>query len=97
MKLHMLHRNFTQVLIKPLLRKGSVIKSIKPMYHLICLLMGSLKIFCFISVAPIVCVSRVFVYDAVDVNKIVAVSSIKPPLYAYLLLVTYLQVITGIK
>ena len=36
---------------------------------------------CFISVAPLVCVSRVFVYDAVDVdvNVIVAVSSIKLP------------------
>ena len=30
-----------------------------------------------------VCVSRVFVYNVVDVNKIVAVSSIKLPSYAY--------------
>ena len=35
---------FTQVLIESLLRKGSV-KSIKPIYHVICLLMRSLKIF----------------------------------------------------
>ena len=30
-----------------------------------------------------ICMSRVFVYDAVDVNKIVAVSSIKLPSYPY--------------
>ena len=35
------------------------------------------------SVSPMVCMSRAFVYDVVDVNKIIAVSSIKPPSYAY--------------
>ena len=38
-----------------------------------------------------VCMSHAFVYDAVDVNKIVAVSSIKVPSYAYA------QVTAGLK
>ena len=82
-KLRMLQRRFfTQVLIEPLLKKGSV-KSIKPIYHLTRLLMGSLKIFCFISVATTDCVLHALVYDAVDVNKIIAISSIKLPSHAY--------------
>ena len=36
-----------------------------------------------ISVAPMICVSRVFVYEPVDVNKIITISSTKPPSYAY--------------
>ena len=45
----------------------------------------------FISVAPMVCVSHTFVYNVVDVNKIVRVSSIK--------LLSYIcaQVTTGLK
>ena len=38
-----------------------------------------------------VCMSRAFVYDVVDVNKIVAVSSTKPPSYAFV------QVTAGLK
>ena len=38
-----------------------------------------------------VCVSRVFVYNAVDINKIVAISSTIPPSY------TYAQVTAGLK
>ena len=78
--------NFTQVLTEPLLRKGSV-KPIKPIYHL----QGEFENLCFISVAPMVCMSRAFVYDVVDVNKIVAAYSIKPPSYAYA------QVTAGLK
>ena len=73
-----------QVIIEPLLRKGNV-KSIKPSYsptH------GEFENLYFISVAPI---ALAFVYDAVDVNKIIAISSIKPPSY------TYAQVTTGLK
>ena len=73
-----------QVIIEPLLRKGNV-KSIKPSYsptH------GEFENLYFISVAPI---ARVFVYDAVDVNKIIAISSIKLPSY------TYAQVTAGLK
>ena len=70
------------VLIKPLLREGRL-KSIKPIHHLICLLMDKFKNLCLISVAPMICVSHAFVYDAVDINEIIAVSSIKLPSYAY--------------
>ena len=52
---------------------------------------GEFKNLCFISVAPMVCMSRAFVYDAVDVNKIVAISLTKPPSYAYA------QVTAGLK
>ena len=38
---------------------------------------------CFISVAPMVHVSSEFVYKAVYVNKTIAISSTKPPSYAY--------------
>ena len=34
---------------------------------------------CFISVAPVVCMSHVFVYDAVNVSKMVVISSTKSP------------------
>ena len=72
-----------QVLIKPLLKKGSV-KLIKPIYHpSYSSTHGKFKNLCFISVAPMVYVSRAFVYNVVDVKKIVAISSIKPPSYAY--------------
>ena len=81
--------NFMQSLIKPLLKKGSL-KLVKPIHHLIHLLWG-VRNHCFISVAPMVCMSCVFVYDAVDVNKIVAISSTKPPSYAYV------QVTAGLK
>ena len=67
-----------QVFIGPVLEEGRL-KSIKTIHHLICLLIWS----SFISVAPLVCVSRAFVYEVVDVNKIIAVSSTKPPSYAY--------------
>ena len=56
---------------------------------------GEFKNLCFISVAPMVCVLRAFVYDAVDLNKIVAVSSIKPPSYAYLQLTAGLKLYLG--
>ena len=56
-KLHVLQRKF---LIKPLLRKESL-KSIKPTHHLICLLMGSLKIFVsFLQPKWFVCHMRLF-------------------------------------
>ena len=34
---------------------------------------------CFVSVAPIVCVSHAFVYDAVNENQIIVISSTKHP------------------
>ena len=52
---------------------------------------GEFDNLCFISIAPMVCMSCAFVYNAVDVNKIVAVSSTKPPSYAYA------QVTAGLK
>ena len=52
------------------------------MHHLILPTHGEFKNLCLISVALMVCMSRVFVYDTVDVNKIVVISSIKPPSYA---------------
>ena len=77
-----------QVIIEPLLMKGNI-KSIKPSYsptH------GEFENLYFISVAPI---ARVFVYDAVDVNKIIAISSIKLPSYAYAQVTTGLQLHLG--
>ena len=73
-----------QDIIELLLRKGNF-KSIKPSYsptH------GEFENLCFVSEAPI---ARVFVYNAVDVNKIIAISSTKPPSY------TYAQVTVGLK
>ena len=51
---------------------------------------GELKNLCFVSVATTVCVSCAFVYDVVNVNKIVIISSTKLPSY------TYLQETTGL-
>ena len=70
-----------QVFIRPVLEEGRF-KSIKTIHHPIRLLMGSLQLFCFISVAPMVCVSRTLAHNAVDVNKLIAISSTKLPLYA---------------
>ena len=66
--LHMLQRKNTQILIKPLLREANL-KSIKPIYHLICLLMDRLNIF---SSHGGMCVCA-FVYNAVDINKIIVI------------------------
>ena len=68
-----------QVCIGPVLEEGRL-KSIKTIYHLIRLEFENL---CFVFVASTVWVSRVFVYNAVNINKIVIVSSTKPPSYAY--------------
>ena len=78
----MLQKKTTQVFIRPVLEEGRL-KSIKTIYYLIRLFMESLKIFVFVSLAPTVCVSRAFVYDVVNVNKIVMISSTKPPSYPY--------------
>ena len=67
------------------------VKLIKTIHHLIHLLIESSKIFVFVPVALMVCVSHVFVYDAVGINKIVIISSIKLPLYVYV------QVTKGLK
>ena len=81
-KLRMCYKErFTQVLIEPLLREGRL-KSIKPIHSLFTYsweVHKSLFNFC----TSMICVSHVFVYDAVDINKIVAVSLIKLPSYAY--------------
>ena len=45
---------------------------------------GESENLCVVSVAPTVCVSRVFVYNAVDVNKIVVAFLIKHPSYLYM-------------
>ena len=61
-----------QVLIEPLLRQRSL-KSITPSYlptH------GKFENLCLVSVAPMVCVSHMFVYDAVDINKIFSKTAI---------------------
>ena len=57
-----------QVFIGPVQRR---FKLIKTLYHLILPTNGEFENLCFVSVAPMVCVSRAFVYDAVNVNKIV--------------------------
>ena len=75
--------------MKPLLRKGSL-KLNKLIHHLI-RLHGEFENLCFASVAPMVSVSHTFVYEVVDVNKIVAVFSVKLPSYAYA------QVTAGLK
>ena len=49
----------------------------------------------FVSVGSMVCVSRVFVYDAVNVNKIVIVSSTKPLSYPYVQVSTELTLYFG--
>ena len=75
-------RKNTQVFIGPVLEEGRLksIKTIIPSYspaH------GEFENLCFVFVASMVWVSRAFVYDVVNVNKIVIVSSTKPPSYAY--------------
>ena len=51
---------------------------------------GEIDDLCFVSVAQMVCISCAFVYDAVNVNKIVIISSTKLPSYPYV------QVTTGL-
>ena len=79
-----------QVLIDPLLRK-EVLNRLNPYIPSYLPTHGEFKNLCFVSVAPMVCMSHAFFYDAVDVNKIVAISSIKPPSYACV------QVTAGLK
>ena len=69
-----------QVFIRPVLDSNQLKLQYTPSYsptH------REFENYCFISVAPMVYVSHAFVYEAVDVNKIIAVSSTKPPSYAY--------------
>ena len=73
-----------QVFIRPLLKER----------RLIHLLMESSNIFCFVPVAPTVCVSRVC-NDAGNVNKIVIISSTKPPSYPYAHVTTGLALYLG--
>ena len=82
-----------QVFIGPVFEEGRL-KLIKTIYHLIRLLMKSSKIF-FFSVASMVCVSRAFVYNVVNVNKIVIVSSTKPLSYPYVQVSTGLTLYLG--
>ena len=44
---------------------------------------GEFENLCFVSVSPMVCMSCVFVYDAVNINKIIVIHSTKPPSYLY--------------
>ena len=69
-------QKITQVFIMPLLREGRL-KLIETIHHLIHLLMESLK-----SLFHL-CVSYALVYDAVNLSKIVVISSTKPPSYPY--------------
>ena len=89
--MHATRKNM-QVFIGPVLEEGRP-KSIKIIHHLICLLMVSSKIFVF--VASTVWVSRVFVYNAVNVNKIVIISSSKPPSNAYVPVTARLKLYLG--
>ena len=56
---------------------------------------GEFKNLYFISIAPMVCMSCAFVYDAVDINKIVVISSTKPPSYAYVQMTSGLNLYLG--
>ena len=56
---------------------------------------GEFKNFCFVFVVSTVWVSRTFVYDVVNVNKIVIVSSTKPPSYAYAQVTVRLKIYLG--
>ena len=67
-----------QVLIEPLLREV-----VKATYKYAILFVCSWRV-CIVSVALTVCVSCKFVYDAVDINKIITISSIKLPSYVRL-------------
>ena len=65
-----------QVFIGPLLEEGRL-KSIIIMHYLIHLLMESLKLF----YSPNVSVSYAFVYDGVNISKIIVISSTKLPIH----------------
>ena len=93
---------FTQVLIKPSLRKGSVlIKSIKPIYHLIHLLMGVQKFhFCSPNGLHVTCICLRYgrheqnhhrFFNKTAFIRLCVISSIKLPSYAYA------QVTAGLK
>ena len=69
------------VFIGPLLGEGRL-KLIETIHHLIHLAHGEFENLCFISVVPTVCLSRAFVYNVVNVNEIVIISSTKPPSYS---------------
>ena len=56
---------------------------------------GEFENLCFVSVASMVCMSRAFVYDAVNVNKIVIVFSTKPLSYPYVQVSTGLTLYLG--
>ena len=56
---------------------------------------GEFDTLCYVSVASTVWVSRAFVYDAVNVNKIVIVSSTKQPSYAYAQVTARLKLYLG--
>ena len=57
---------------------------------------GEFENYCFVSVAPTVCVSHAFVYDAVNVNKIIfIISSTKLPSYLYAQVPTGLTLYLG--
>ena len=49
----------------------------------------------FVSVVPTECVSRTFVYDIVNVNKIIIISTTKLPSYPYEQVITGLTVYLG--
>ena len=67
----------TRVAIRPLLKDQTILYvSFSPAH-------GELENLCFFSVAPTVCVSRAFVYIAVNANKMVVIYSIKPLSYPY--------------
>ena len=78
-----------QVFIGPVLEEGRL-KSIKNYISSYSPAHGEFKNLCFVSVAPMVCVSRAFVYDVVNANKIVVISSTKLPSYPHV------QVTTGL-
>ena len=65
-----------QFFIRPVLKEGRL-KSILSYLHA----HEEFENFCFVSAAPTVCVLRAFVYDAVNLNKIVIISSTKLPSY----------------
>ena len=72
-------RTNMQVSIRSSLRETSF-KSVKPICHIIMYICMEL---CFISVASMVCVSHVFVYNVVNENKIVISTSIKSFSFVY--------------
>ena len=78
-----------QVFVGPVFEEGRL-KLIKTIYHLIACSWSGFEKLCFVSVASMVCMSHAFVYDAVNVNKIIIISSTKPLSYPYV------QVSTGL-